>query len=79
MTELFESVAGGKAVTDLGAQMYMYGMYLAHGGTPDGYMSLDQDDLDIMFIAYSATEAHRHNRWMEGLIKIIKSIFGIKG
>lgn len=56
----------------------MYGIYLAHGGNPETYLDMDQDDIDAMYIAYSATEAHRHNRWMEGLIKIIKSIFGIK-
>jgi len=79
MTELFEAVAGGKPVTDFGAQAYMYGLYLSNGGTPSAYMEMDQDDLDLMFIAYSAQEAHRHNRWMEGLIKIIQSVFGIKG
>lgn len=79
MMELFESVAGGKPVSDLGAQMYMYGIYLSNGGTPEGYMGMDQDDLDMMFLAHSAIEAHRHNRWMEGLIKIIQSLFGTKG
>ena len=65
-------------MTELGTQMYMYGIYLAHGGSPEAYLDLDQDDLDMMYVAYSATEAHRHNRWMEGLIKIIQAVFGIK-
>lgn len=76
MRELFDSVAEGKPLTEFGAQAYMYGVYLEHGGTPSGYMEMDRDDLDLMFLAHSALEAHRHNRWMEGLIKIIQAIFG---
>lgn len=78
MRELFKAVAKGEPVSDLGARMYMYGIYLAHGGTPEAYLSMDRDDLDMMYIAYSATEAHRHNRWIEGLIKIIQALFGNK-
>jgi len=76
MAELFEAIASGKPVTEFGARAYMYGIYLSNGGTPDAYMEMDDDDIDLMYIAYSATEAHRHNRWMEGLIKIIKALFG---
>lgn len=76
MSELFESVASGKPVSQLGSEMYMYGVYLCNGGTPAGYMELDQDDRDLMYIAHSAMEAHRHKRWMEGLVKIILATFG---
>lgn len=79
MRELFESVASGKPVSPLGSQLYMYGIYLSHGGTPEGYAELDQDDLDLMFLAHSALEAHRHHVWMEGMIKVIKALFGKKG
>ena len=79
MKELFEAVASGKPVSDLGAQMYMYGIYLSHGGTPEGYLDMDQDDLDLMYLSHSALEAHRHNRWMEGLVSIFQALFGKKG
>lgn len=79
MRELFEAVASGKPVSDLGTQIYMYGIYLSNGGTPEGYLQMDDDDLRLMYIAHSALEAHRHNRWMEGLIKIVQALFGKKG
>lgn len=75
MRELFEAVAAGKPVSDLGARMYMYGIYLAHGGTPKDYEELDEDDVAMMYLAWSATEAHRHNSFFEELIKIIQKIF----
>lgn len=56
--------------------MYMYGIYLAHGGTPQAYEELDEDDVSMMYVAWSATEAHRHHAFFEGLIKIIQKIFG---
>jgi len=76
MMDLMEAIAKGQPVSPLGARMYMYGMYLANGGTPDDYFNMDEDDLDMMYIAFNATEAHRHNRWMEGLSKFIKALVG---
>jgi hypothetical protein len=78
MSQLFEAVASGKPLSALGTEMYMYGIYLSHGGTPEGYLQMDQDDLDMMYIAHSALEAHRHKRWMEGLVKIFQALFGRK-
>jgi len=78
MTELFDSIAGGKPITEYGTRLYIYGIYLSNGGTPEAFMDMDADDIDAMYLSYSATEAHRHNRWMEGLIKIIKMIFGVR-
>jgi len=79
MTGLFEAVASGKPLSGLGVDMYAYGMYLSNGGTPEGFMQMDRDDIDMMYIAHSALEAHRHKRWMEGLVKIFQALFGKKG
>lgn len=76
MNELFTAVASGRAVSEYSSKVYMYGIYLANGGTPSGYEAMDDDDLDMMYVSYSAHEAHRHNRWMEGLVKIVKALFG---
>lgn len=76
MIELFTAVAKGKPISDYAQRVYMYGIYLANGGTPSGYEEMDDDDLDMMYLSYSAHEAHRHNRWAEGLVKIVKAVFG---
>ena len=76
MRNLYESVASGKPLSTDGLRLFMYGIYLSNGGTPEDYMTLDDDDLDAMYIAYSAEKAHEHNQWMEGLVDIVKAIFG---
>ena len=78
MNELFQNVVKGEPISDYARQVYMYGIYLANGGTPSGYEEMDEDDLDMMYVSYSAHEAHRHSRWMEGLVKIVKALFGDK-
>lgn len=79
MKTLFDAVSQGKPVSELGARMYIYGMYLVHGGTPQGFEELDEDDIAMMYLAWSATEAHRHNSFFEGLIKIIQKLIGRRG
>lgn len=78
MNALFQNIVRGQPVTEYARQLYMYGIYLANGGTPSGYEEMDEDDLDAMYVSYSAHEAHRHNRWLEGMVKIIKALFGDK-
>lgn len=76
MMDLMDAISKGQPVSPLGARMYMYGIYLAHGGRPDDYFEMDEDDLDMMYVAYNATEAHRHNRWLEAMSKIVKAFIG---
>ena len=76
MRNLYENIATGRPLSTAGIRLFMYGIYLSNGGTPDNYMELDDDDLDAMYVAYSAEKAHEHNQWMEGMIEIIKAMFG---
>lgn len=60
------------------AQLYTYGIYLANGGTPDGFMSMTQEDIEIMYNAWEGSRIRNRNEILEGLGKMINSMFGGK-
>lgn len=76
MMNFFDNVSKGEALSGFEARLYMYGIYLANGGTPKDYEEMDEDDIAVMYLSWMGTESRRHNRLFGGLIEIILKIFG---
>jgi len=58
------------------AFLYTYGMYLANGGTVDGFMDLSEEDVEIMHTALMGTQLRQRNELIEGFAKILSKMFG---
>ena len=58
------------------AFLYTYGMYLANGGTPDGFMDMTNEDVEIMHSAIVGTQIRMRNELLEGLAKILSKMLG---
>ena len=54
-----------------------YGLYLMHGGTPEGFESLTPDDVQIMYSAYLATQAYNRHELLKDIVKIIEGMFKV--
>ena len=52
--------------------LYAYGIYLANGGTPEGFMSMSYSDIQIMLIAYTGTK----KKDLVDLAKMVAGMFG---
>ena len=60
------------------AFLYTYGMYLANGGTPDGFMEMSNEDVEIMHSAMIGTQLHERKELLEGFAKILVKVLGGK-
>jgi hypothetical protein len=58
------------------AYLYTYGMYLANGGTVDGFMEMSDEDVEIMHTAIMGTEMRQKKDYLEGMAKILAKILG---
>jgi len=56
--------------------MEAYGLYLAHGGTPDGFMDMTLDDVQMMYTAYTVMNKNNVKDTVIGMAKMIGRMFG---
>ncbi len=56
------------------AEMYAFGIYLMHGGDPDRFADLTQDQIQILLTAYTCTI----RRILDMFIKMFKAMAGVK-
>lgn len=56
--------------------MNMYGLYLAHGGTPDGFMDMTMDDVQMMYTSFVAMNKNNTKDIVTGIAKIMGKMFG---
>ncbi len=59
--------------------LYIYGIYLAHGGTPEGFESMTATDIQIMYSAYEGTRQRNHSESLRNAMHLIKAMFGQDG
>lgn len=52
------------------AGLYAYGIYLMHGGTPEGFESLSETDIHIMLASYTCTIARVETDVMKGIARM---------
>ncbi len=71
-TYVFEDAIIHDDLRGKSAILYAYGIYLANGGTPEGFMSLSYTDIQIMLIAYTGTK----KKELIDLSKMIAGMFG---
>lgn len=53
-----------------------YGLYLANGGTPDGFDRFSQEDADIMLASYTAYRTFERVELLKGFGQVIGKMFG---
>ena len=56
--------------------MNMYGLYLANGGTPDGFMDMTLDDVQMMYTSIVAMNKNNTKDIITGVAKILGKVFG---
>lgn len=56
--------------------MNVYGLYLAHGGTPDGFMEMTMDDIQLMYTSFTAMNKNNSKDIVIGVAKIMGKVFG---
>ena len=56
--------------------MNVYGLYLAHGGTPDGFMDMTLDDVQMMYTSIVAMNKNNTKDIITGVAKILGKVFG---
>ena len=56
--------------------MNAYGLYLANGGTPDGFMDMTLDDVQMMYTSYNAMNRNNSKNIIMGIAKIMGRMFG---
>jgi len=60
------------------AFLYTYGMYLANGGTPEGFMEMSNEDVEMMHAAMVGTQMRERKELLEGIAKILVKVLGGK-
>lgn len=73
--EFFKSLASGETVSPEMAFAQTYGLYLLHGGTPEGFDELQEDDVQLMYTAYMATKVYERRELIKDIIKILETMF----
>ena len=56
--------------------MEAYGLYLAHGGTPEGFMNMTMDDVQMMYTSYTVMNKNNTKDIVLGLAKVMSGMFG---
>lgn len=56
--------------------MEAYGLYLFNGGTPEGFMSMTMDDIQMMYTSYTAMNRNNTKNIVLGIAKVIGRMFG---
>ena len=56
--------------------MEAYGLYLANGGTPEGFMDMTLDDVQMMYTAYTVQNRNNVKNMIIGMAKIFGKMFG---
>lgn len=70
-------MATGEGISPDVALKQAYGLYLLHGGTPDGFEDMTPDDVQIMYSAYMATMAYNRHELIKDIVKIIEGMFRV--
>lgn len=58
------------------SMMNVYGLYLAHGGTPDGFMDMTLDDVQMMYTSVMAMNKNNTKDIVLGIAKVMGRMFG---
>lgn len=59
-----------------GAILYAYGIYLSNGGRKEDFLDLTFEDVQIMYTSYVGSKKNERLGMLEGIGKLILSIFG---
>lgn len=71
---LFEDAVSKGEFSPVSAEIYAFGIYLMHGGDPDKFADLTQDQIQILLTAYTCTV----RRFIDSFYKMFKAMAGVK-
>ena len=74
MREFENALLSENKGTDV-AMMEAYGLYLAHGGRPDGFMDMTVDDIQMMYTSYTVMNKNNVKDTITGMAKILGKMF----
>ena len=57
------------------AYLFTEGMYLANGGTRDGFMDLSNDEIQLMYTSLSVTREKMVRDTVMGIAKVLGKMF----
>ena len=73
--EFSKAISSGEGVTPNIALKQAYGLYLMHGGTPEGFMDLTPDDVQMMYTAYISTATYHRRELIKDIVKIVEAMY----
>lgn len=71
-----EAICDEKLASPQSNYLYAYGLYLANGGTPEGFQEMNDEDVAIMFNSYMALQENNNRKILNGIIRIVNAMFG---
>ena len=54
-----------------GALLYAYGIYLMNGGTPEGFSQLTNNDIQILLYSYTGTNIRQNKVLIEAIAQML--------
>lgn len=66
-----EAVTGENGMSPEAVLQCTYGLYLLHGGTPDGFQDLDGDDVMSMYISYTGIARRETTFLLKNLYRML--------
>lgn len=72
--ELSRAIITGDGVSPQIAFAQAYGLYLMNGGTPEGFMQLTEDDIQIMYTSYMSTLVNNRRELMKDIVKVLEKM-----
>ena len=75
--ELSRALVTGEGISPKIAFTQAYGLYLMHGGTPEGFMQLTEDDVQTMYTSYISTLANDRRELVKDIVKILEKMLKV--
>ena len=58
------------------ALLYTYGVYLSNGGTPQGFMDMTPEDIQLMYTVHTCEKNKEATTLLSGIAKILTKLMG---
>ena len=67
---LFQDAVVNGTLENESAVLYAYGIYLMHGGTPEGFGHLNSSDIQILLYSYTGTNIRQNKVLIESIAHV---------
>jgi hypothetical protein len=73
---LFQAIIRNEDLSEEETMMYVYGLYLMHGGSPEKFDDLTMTDIQLMYVAYLGEQKRNSKEVARRIGKVLLQIFG---